>query len=516
MTDVIVIGAGHNSLTCAAYLARAGLQVVCLEAADNSGGMAATREIAPGYSVAGLTQYAHPLSPQICRDLDLQAHGYQPGSSIDTMVLGAAGEHLTVGRERVTGTGLSGQDSRAYPEFMQRYLEFAKALQPFFAGKPPRLKDMDFADKKTLARLGWNLRVGLGRESMYEFLRVAAINIYDVLNDAFENEQLKSCLAVDATMGSAVGPRTPGTVLTWLHRLQGALNGPLALHTGGESSLVSALQKSAEAAGVEIRYRAKVSNILVENDHAVGVTLDNGKQMRADLVVSGTDPRTTLLSLVGAQKLDAMFANRAAQIRGNGVVAKLNLALNELPDIYGVDSAQMANRMIIAPSQRYIEQAFNHSKYGEYSQQAVIEFSFPTLQQPSSAPVGHHILSANVAYAPYDLAGGWQGQREKFAGQLISQIAQYAPGLESQVVAHELLTPADIETQYMTTRGHWHQGELSIHQSMMLRPLYGAAQYNTPIDNLFLCSAGCHPGGDLTGLPGHNAAQRILDMGVVR
>ena len=516
MTDVIIIGAGHNGLTCAAYLARAGKEVLCLEAAEVSGGMSATRTFSNNYQIPGLALHSYPLSPNICRDLKLNKHGYRTGPSIQTIALDADGAHLTVGTDKISGANLSASDIQAYPKFMSEYLAFAKALNPIFKNRPPRLKDMDFTDKKSLAKLGWNMRFGLGRDSMYEFLRVAAINIYDVLNETFENEQLKACLALDATLGSSMGPRTPGSVLTWLHRLQGAFNGPLSLNGAAGSNLVESLQNSAEAFGAVIRHNAKVKRILVEDDSAVGVELESGEKLMAELVVSNADPRTTFLSLVGAPKLDANFANRAMQIRGSGVVAKFNIALSGLPDFKGIDKDQMGNRFIIAPSMRYIEKAFNHSKYGEYSKHPVLEFGLPTTHNKDLAVKGHHILSANVAYVPYMPAQEWQQFKDEFSQQLISLLDDYAPGLKSLAVSYELLLPTDIEEQYLATQGHWHHAEMSIHQSLMLRPLHGASQYNTPINNLFLCGAGSHPGGDLTALPGHNAAKRVLEMGVVK
>lgn len=516
MTDVIIIGAGHNGLSCAAYLAKAGKQVLCLEASEQVGGMSATHQFGEHYQVPGLPLSSYPLSQNIRKELKLDQYGYQAGPAINTHVLGLGGQHLTISGDQVTGAGISDEDSQAFPEFIRQYLDFARALQPFFDRQPPRLKDMDKVDKKTLLRLGWNLRVGLGKNAMYEFLRVAAINIYDVLNDSFEHEMLKSYLATEAIMGSAMGPRTPGSVLSWLHRLQGALNGPRCHFSNTETGLIHALHSSAEKSGATIRCNARVNRILVEDGRAVGVGLENGETLKAGMVISSADPRSTFLKMVGAPKLDAMFANRLSQIRGNGVVAKLHLALGGLPSIKGLEADQLNGRFLIAPSMRYIERAFNHAKYGEYSDDPVIEFTFPTMANSELAPDGHHILSANVTYAPHDIAGGWEQHKAKFTEQLIEQLGHYIPDLESQILAQELLTPADIEARYSATQGHWHHAELSIHQSMMLRPVYGAAQYSTPLENLYLCGAGCHPGGDLNGLAGHNAAKRILQTGALK
>ena len=511
--DAIIIGAGHNGLVCATYLARAGLNVLVLESADSAGGMAAPRTVSDDYQFPGLAHAAYPVSSAIRRDLKLDRFGYEPGKAIDTIALDASGAHLTIGPNSVSGDGLSETDQKAYVEFRAQYLAFAKAIRPLFDTKPPRLKDMPFADMATLAKLGWNIRMGLGRETMYEFLRVATINIYDVLNDTFGDDRLKGAIATDAVMGSAMGPRTPGTVLTWLQRLQGELNGPMSLLSGGKSQLVHALTQSAEDAGVTIQFNAPVEKILIENDKAFGVELANGEMCKAPIVVSNADPRTTLSSLVGAPQLDSMFANRVAQIRGSGVVAKLHLALSGKPEFDGLSESQLENRLLVAPSLKYVEHAFNHSKYEEYSESPVLEITLPSLHNNSLAPDGHHVMSVNVAYVPYEINGGWQEQKTSLAYKVISQLGQYCPELKSLIVDHEFLTPHDVEDQFRAVRGHWHHGELSIHQSFMMRPVHGAAQYDTPIEKLFLCGAGCHPGGGLTGLPGRNAAKRILESG---
>ncbi len=510
--DAIVIGAGHNGLACASFLARAGLNVVILEATDSAGGMAAPRRLGTDYHFPGLAHIAHPVGGEVRRELQLDRFGYVPGEPMDTVSLGADGHHVVAGAESVDGVAAS--DASAYRTFRQQYLEFARAIAPLFDNRPPRLKDMPFGDKATLAKLGWNLRFGLGRDTMYEFLRVVGINIYDVVNETFDDEQLKALIAHDAAMGSAMGPRSPGTVLTWLQRLHGELNGPP--HSQAGSKLIHALTQSAEDAGVEIRFGARVASVLIENDKAFGVELDNGDMIKAPLVMSSVDPRTTFGTLVGAPRLDTMFATRARQIRGSGVVGKLNIALRGLPNFAGLDSDKLRHRLIVAPSMRYIEHAFNHSKYRECSKKPVFEISIPSLYDPALAPEGHHVMSVNVSYLPYDLQDGWPDQRKTLAYRLISQLGEYAPNLTSLIVDHEFLSPADVEREYGAVHGHWHHGELTMHQSFMLRPLYGAAQYETPVTGLFLCGAGCHPGGGLTGRPGINAAKRAIDTGAAK
>jgi phytoene dehydrogenase-like protein len=514
MTDVIIIGAGHNGLVCASYLARAGMDILVLESSDSAGGISAPRTIADDYHFPGLAHVSYPVSKRIRNDLQLDRFGYKPGAAIDSVALDADGNHLFIGGNSVTGKDLPESDAAAFPAFKARYLEFASKIRPLFENKPPRLKNMGFADLRTLGKLGWNIRMGLGKEAMYELLRVAAINIYDVLNEEFDDERLKGAIATDAVLGSAMGPRTPGTVLTWLQRLQGELNGPLS--SQGGTQLIHALTQSAEDAGARIRFDARVAKILIDNDKAFGVELADGEMVKARLVISNADPRATLSDMVGAPRLDAMFASRVKQIRGAGVVGHLNLALNGLPNFIGLSEPQMDNRLLVAPSMRYIEHAFNHSKYGECSEHPVLEATLPSMHERSLAPEGHHVMSVNVAFLPYALEGDWEEQKATLAYKLISQLGEYSPDLKSMIVDHEFLTPVDIENEFGAVQGHWHHGELSIHQSFMMRPLHGSAQYDTPVERLFLCGAGSHPGGGLTGMPGHNAAKRVIELGGVK
>ena len=440
-------------------------------------------------------------------DLELLAY------AADTIAIADDGRHLRIGANAVAGDDLADADKNAFPAFRQRYLSFVEALAPLIDGTPPRLKNVPFADKKTLARLAWKLRVGLGRDDMYEFLRVVAINIFDVLNEAFEDDRLKGALAAEAVMGSSMGPRTPGTVLTWLQWLSGQRNGPMSLVSAGDSGLVASLTRSAESAGARLRFKSRVERILVANDHVTGIELADGERIEAHRIVSAADPRTTFRNLVGAAQLDAMFAHRVSQIRGSGTTAKLLLGLSDRPAFSELEDDQHGGRLLIAPTMRDVERAFNPSKYGEYPESPVFDITIPSLADASLAPDGQHVLSANVAFVPYAVKIDDDANRQAFVRRLIRILDGYAPGLESRVLAQKFLAPADIEAQTLAVGGHWHHGELSIHQSFMMRPLHGAAQYDTPVGGLFLCSAGCHPGGGLTGLPGRGAARRLLEAG---
>lgn len=505
---ILIIGGGHNGLVCATYLVKGGHYVTILEARSTLGGSIAQHQFAEGFSVNGLANVVHPINPKIAKDLGLKIPNASP---VDTISLGANGRHLIIGEDTVRGDGLTDMDKDAYSTFKKEFRKYAKAFEPLTMNKPPRLKDMDNRDKFTLARLGWKLRFGLGAKSMKEFLRVGGINIYDVLNEIIDDPQLKGAISVDAVLGHHMGPRTPTTVLTYLNRLRGEIYGAAFLPEV-QGGIIGELEKVAVRAGVNIKTDTVVDSIIVDGGNAKGVILKSGEVLSADIVVSNADAKTTFLDLVGASELDAMFTKRISTTRTNGTVAKLYFALDSLPEFIGLSSDQLKNRLLVATDMRYVEKAFNHAKYGEYSKEPVLEITFPSLADTSLAPEGHHVMSVSASFAPYTIKDGWDQKKSIFSENVLRLIEQYAPGISATVVADEILTPVDIEREFNVIGGHWHHGELTIDQSFMMRPIHGAAQYNTPIEGLFLCGAAAHPGGGVTGIPGHNAAKRILSM----
>jgi len=509
---VIIIGGGHNGLVCATYLAKAGFSVQVLEASDTTGGLSSAYQFAENYRVPGLAHVLHPLNPGIIKDLGLSSAGLVEGEPISTISLGRDKRHLTIGRDSVTGHGVSPEDSAAYSAFKKEFRDYARALEPLALNKPPRLKDMDRKDKFTLACLGWSLRFGLGATSMSEFLRVGGINIFDVLNETMDDPQLKGAIAADAVIGHHMGPRTPTTVLTYLNRLRGETYGPPCLPVGGSGNIATVLERAAVNAGVEVHTGKRVRRIIVDHGRASGIELQTGEKKMADVVISNADAKATFLGLVGSLELDAMFAKRIHTTRTNGNVAKIHFALSELPEVDGLSETELGQRLLIAPDMRYVEHAFNHAKYGEYSEAPVLEITIPSLADPSLAPAGHHVMSVSASFAPYVLKRGWDSGRTEFAQAVISLIEAYAPGFSTRIVRTVILTPVDIEREFNVTGGHWHHGEMTIDQSFMMRPVHGTAQYDTPVEGLFLCGAAAHPGGGITGLPGRNAARRVLAM----
>jgi len=509
--DTIVIGAGHNGLVCAAYLAKHGQRVLVLEAADEIGGLAAGREFHPGFQVS----VAHSMNrfPQkICNDLKLESHGLEMASEVLPLIgLNAGGDHVVVHQDSVSG--VSDGDSSSYRDYSNLMQRFAGVLKPFWLKTMPRVAKTGVADMLTFAHIGLSLR-RIGKQDMREFMRVASLPTRDLMDENFDNDILKAILSWDGLIGSKMAPRSPnGAVLTMLYRRAGDSRGGHTIPKGGLGGFIKALGSAAESLGVEIRTRAKVSRILIDGSAdgliASGVHMENGDRLEADRVVSGTDPKRTFIDLVGVENLDIGFTNRIRRLRCDGFVAKLHLALDGLPEFDGLKAPN--GRMIIAPDMDAIEFAYDDAKYGGCSEHPVIEFVIPSMHDASLAPAGQHVLSAHVMYAPYQLKGGWTNEaRDAFCERAIDTIVRYAPGLREQIIHQELLTPADLEQEYRVTGGHWHHGELAFDQILMMRPTYEAAQYRTPIPGLYICSAGSHPGGDIMGGAGHNAAREIL------
>ena len=505
--DAIVIGAGHNGLVCAAYLGRGGRRVLVLEAADAPGGLAAKREFHPGFHVS----IAHSLShfpSKVAADLDLRAHGFAPPKQpLPTVGLRLGGEHLVLQPGALTGAGA--EDAAAYASYRQRMGRFADALKPFWLKTMPRIG----GGLATFGRIGFNLR-RLGKEDFREFLRMAPLPMRDLMDEHFADDALKAVLSWDGLIGAKLAPRSPnGAVLALLQRMAEASRGMHGIPLGGAPGLIESLRRSAEALGVEIRCGAQASRILLEGGAgglaAKGVELAAGERIAADCVVSATDPKRTFLDLVGARFLDIGFTNRIRRLRCDGYVAKLHLALDGLPEFTGLERPK--GRLIAAPNMDAIEFAFDGAKHGELPAQPVLEMVLPSLEDASLAPPGRHVLSAHVLYVPHRLKGGWtDAARDRMRRRAIDAVAQHAPGIGGRILYSELLTPADLEQDYRVTGGHWHHVEFAPDQMLMMRPTYEAAQYGTPIPGLFLCGAGCHPSGDLTGAPGHNAAQEIL------
>ena len=510
--DSIVIGGGHNGLVCAAYLARSGRSVLVLEAASQVGGAAVTREFAPGFKVSACAHLLHLMPPGLARELALDSHGLDlAASDLPSTALARDGAHLSTGAEapRVLSAH-SAADAAAYADWQALLARLSAALHPVLNAAPPRLGSDDWRDRAALMGLGWRLR-RLGRRDLRELLRIGGMCVHDLLEERFELPLLKGALALDAVLGTNYGPRSPGTVFSLLYRAAaGQGYGRLVQPRGGLGALSQSLARAAIAAGAEIRTASAVERIMVREDRAAGVQLVSGETITADTVVSSADPKTTFLRLLGCEHLDAGFVRRVSQLRSRGLTAKLHLALSRLPEFPGLAATALRGRLLIAPSSDYIERAYNHAKYNEFSSEPMLELTIPTLADPALAPPGRHVLSAIVQYAPYALEGGWMGQRRRFTDIIVETLGRYAPGLPECIVASELLAPPDIEREFRISGGHWHHAELALDQFFMVRPVPGATRYRSPLAGLYLCGAGSHPGGGVMGLAGRNAARALI------
>jgi phytoene dehydrogenase-like protein len=504
--DAIVVGAGHNGLVCASLLAKAGKNVLVLEANGQVGGAAVTRSFADGYSVSAVAHLLYQLQPQVQKDLGLKLSC--AAENIGTVALSRDGKHLRMRGNEISG--VSSADITEYRAFHKRMTGFADLIKTFLNKTPPRLaKDASKSDMLTLALLGFDLR-RMGKVEMREFLRLIGMNVHDEVVERFQSSLLRGAVSLDAVMGTHLGPRSPNTILTYLYRLA-ATHGKISQPAGGMSAVTEALAHSARNNGAVIRTSMKVRRIIIENGRAAGVETENGDTFSSWLVVSNADPKTTIMKLVEARNVETGFTHRVHQLRMRGNAAKLHLALDGLPGINGLEKREYGDRLLIAPDEDYVERAFNHAKYGETSLQPVFEVSFPTFRDPGLAPTGKHVLSAIVQYAPYALREKWTDEtRSAFQKLAIDTLSKYMPDLRQRTTATELLTPADIEEQFHISGGHWHHGELTLDQFLFTRPVGGAAQYAMPLDGLYLCGAGTHPGGGVSGAAGRNAARAIL------
>jgi phytoene dehydrogenase-like protein len=503
--DAIVVGAGHNGLVCSALLAKTGKRVLVLEANEQVGGAAVTREFTEGYSVSACAHLLYQLQPEVRKELKLATR--LACEDMTTIALGEDGKHVRLKTDSVEG--VSDEDAKQYRDFRKRMTRFANLLRKYFNKTPPHLGTKDFKDLSTLAQLGLDIRM-LGKAEMEALLRLIFMNIHDEVTERFESPMLKGAISLDAVLGTHLGPRSPNTILTYLYRNAGD-NGRIGVPAEGMGSVSNELAHAARSAGVTIRTGMPVKRIIIESGRATGVETESGDRFDSLMVISNADPKTTVMKLIGAKHAETGFARRISHLRTKGNAAKLHLALDGLPTIEGLSKKDFAERLVIAPDEHYVERAFNPAKYGESSPHPVIECTFPSFRDETLAPTGKHVMSAVVQYAPYALKGGWNDEaKAAFMKAIINTLSKYMPDIEERITASELLTPADLESEFHMTGGHWHHAELTMDQFLFVRPVNGAAQYKLPIDGVYLCGAGAHPGGGVSGAAGRNAARAIL------
>jgi phytoene dehydrogenase-like protein len=514
--DTIVIGAGHNGMVCALDLARGGRKVLLVESAAQVGGAAVTRSFATGFRVSGCAHLLHALPESLVRDYALEQHGLRfAAKSLPSIALSQTDPALTLGPHQLSGGSDSQGDAPAYASLRVRMMRFGRLMHALMGLTPPRLSLARWNERLDMVRLALQLRL-LGKADMRELLRIAGMNAYDLLDDNFSSAALKGALAWDATLGADYGPRSPGTVLTWLYRLAGeygAGSSAISQPVGGMGAFSEALATACRAAGVEIRLSCAVSRILVEGDRARGVQVSDGSEVHSRNVVSSADLRSTFLRLLGAEHLDTGFVRRVHHFRSRGLVAKLHLALSALPRFQGLEASAHGGRLLISPSLDYLELAFNPSKYRQIPQHPAMEITLPSVNDTTLAPPGQHVLSALVQFVPYDLGADPAAARAQLLENVLATLERYASGIRDLVLAHELLTPSDIEREFGLPGGHWHKGALTLDQFFVNRPVPHCHQYQTPLAGLFVCGASSHPGGSLMGIAGRNAARSVLAEG---
>jgi phytoene dehydrogenase-like protein len=516
--DGIVIGAGHNGLITAAYLAKSGKKILILERRSMVGGIAATEEIYPGFKFLTCAHRA-ALAPVIHRDLALGQHGLEllPNSSpfIALMPGDAPLMIPTDLREAAASIGrFSHKDAEKYAQFCVLVNKLSVFLGTLYGVRLPKETNHEQAHITELVKVLWKFR-RLGEKDMYEFLRILPMSIADLLNEWFDTEVLKAAIAAAGVLGSFVGPRQQGTSFLFLHHQLGVPNGALrsaGLVRGGIGNLPHALAQAARRYGCEIRTDAAVTRILTRNGAATGVRLENGDEVSANWVISSADIKATFETLLEPTYLDPHFLLQVKNIRARGTVAKVSLALDTLPQFTGWPAGEDLGGVIhIGPSLDYLERASDEAKYGRFSKQPFLEVIIPSVLDPSLAPEGKHVMSVWLQYAPYELRHGeWAAQRETLGDMAVNLIEDYAPGFKNSILHREVLTPRDLEQRFGVTGGHIFHAEMALDQIFFMRPVPGWSGYHTPIENLYLCGSSTHPGGGITGLPGYYAAREIL------
>jgi phytoene dehydrogenase-like protein len=516
--DVVIIGGGHNGLVTAFYLAKAGFKPLVLERRPQTGGAAITEEFSKGFRCSTLAHSAGPLLPEVINDMQLERHGLKAITpEIGVTALSPDGRALSLYNDVKLAAPevakFSPKDAEQYPALQQALQKIGRVIGDALKVTPPNIDDPTRGDLWAMLQTGRSIRK-LGKKDMYRLLRWGPMAVADLVAEFFETELLRAVVAARGIFGTALGPWSAGSGLVLLIRAAGDSHpaGSAYFAVGGIGAITQAMTASAKAAGVEIRTGAEVKEVSVKDGVASGMVLAGGEEISAKAIISNTDPRRTLLKLVDPLHLTPDFVMKLQNYRMAGTVAKVNLALSALPKFKALDgdSAALRGRIHIGPEIDYLERAFDASKYGEFSQHPYLEVTIPSLTDPSLAPVGKHVMSVYMQYAPYKLKNSdWESQRGNLGETVVKTMAEYAPDLPGLIEDGQIITPKDLEETYGLTGGHIFHGELALDQFFTVRPLLDWARYQTPIQNLYLCGSGTHPGAGLTGGSGWNAAKEI-------
>jgi phytoene dehydrogenase-like protein len=522
--DAVVVGAGHNALVAAAYLARGGLRTLVLERRDRVGGAADTSDLGKGLRVPTLAHTVGRLRPSVQRDLQLGRHGLSLVSPEVRAFAPSPDARAVVLRSDVSATAeglaaFSAKDAAAYAGFDRMIRSIGGFLDDLGRSTPPDIKSPGLGDALTGLKLGRAFR-GLGERDSRTILRVLPMAVADLVGEAFETDAVRAAIAWRGVRYCAVGPWSAGTATVLLMDsagTDGGAAGEAVYARGGPGALSDALAAAARGAGAEIRTDAEVASVTTRDGRVTGVVLASGEEIEARAVVSGADPKRTLVGLLDPVALGPSLGWRAGNIRTPGVVAKVNFALRKLPTFpaAGGDERLLRGRILVMPGIDAMERAFDASKYGHWSEQPILEATIPSLVDPSlvdGARPGTHVMSVIAQYAPYTLRDGdWRSSADAFGDAVIAALETVAPGISKLVTHRHVLTPVDLERQYGLTGGHPLHGEPGLDQFYLWRPLLGHARYRIGgIDGLYLAGSGAHPGGGVTGGPGQNAAREVL------
>jgi phytoene dehydrogenase-like protein len=516
--DVIVIGGGHNGLVNAAYLARAGKRVLVLERRHVLGGAAVTEEVFPGFKFSVCSYVVSLLRPEIIRELDLPRHGLEilPLDGTFTPMpngdyLWRVNDHAKTRREIARHSRL---DAEAYDEYGKAMVEMAHFVKPVMNMTPPDPASLNPKGLMELLTMGRRFQK-LSTEDKYNQVQLMTMSAVDFLDQWFETDVLKATMSASGIIGTFLGVRSPGTAYVLLHHYMGEIDGAFrswGLSRGGTGAISNSIADAAREAGAEICTEAPIAKIILKNGEAKGVVLENGDEIYADVVSSSVDPRLTFMKMIGEQHLPEDFVEDIKRYKFRGSSGKVNLALDALPNFKALPGAgpHLRGAVSISPSVDYMERAYDDAKYGRYSRRPYIDMVIPTLTDPSVAPPGKHVMSCFVQYAPYNLKGNWDDEREAFGDTVIDTIAEHAPNIKDIILHRQVLTPLDLEREFGLSEGNIFQGELTLEQLFFLRPAPGWARYRSPIKNLYMCGSATHPGGGIMGASGRNAAMAIL------
>ena len=517
---VIVIGGGHNGLTNAAYLARAGKKVVVLERRHVLGGAAVTEEVFPGFKFSVCSYVVSLLRPEIIRDLDLPRHGLEILPLDGTFTPMPNGDYLwrvnDHGKTRREIARHSKLDAEAYEEFGKAMQAMCRFVKPILGMVPPDPSTLNPRELMKLLFIGRRFQ-GLSSEDKYNQVQLMTMSAVDFLDQWFETDVLKATMSASGIIGTFLGVRSPGTAYVLLHHYMGEIDGAFrswGFARGGTGAISNAIADAAREAGAEIRTKSPIARIIAKNGRAQGVVLENGDEIYADVISSSVDPRLTFLRFMEESQLPDEFLADIRRYKFRGSSGKVNIALDALPDFKALPGpgAHLRGAISISPSVEYMEKAYDDAKYGNFSRRPYIDMVIPSLTDPSVAPPGKHVLSCFVQYAPYKLRPGlnWDEQREAFGNNVIDTLSEYAPNIKNIIINKQVLTPLDLEREFGLSEGNIFQGELSLEQLFFLRPVPGYAQFRTPIKNLYMCGSATHPGGGIMGAPGRLAALEIL------